>query len=216
MLGPGRELMPPRPQPLRGVPGAQGAGVFHIRVLVVLRLRGRRHRDRGALTIRRSESSMEVPLGLLPASRTVAPDQRLLMVSSDSWQTRQLDSSRDGQALDGASIWLLPRTPFSSGIYCELPGATTSKATFNLWIHETWYFISGVGELARWPLGDTPSAGTVVPVSPGLAVTIPPQVNFQYRSTKGTLAFLCFVAPPWPDESANQVSEAEMWSRDGD
>jgi hypothetical protein len=49
MLGPGQELMPPRTQPQRGVPGAQGAGAFQIRVLVVLRLRGRRHRDRGAL-----------------------------------------------------------------------------------------------------------------------------------------------------------------------
>jgi mannose-6-phosphate isomerase-like protein (cupin superfamily) len=54
----------------------------------------------------------------------------------------------------------------------------------------------------------------VVSVSPGLAVAIPPQVNFQYRSGEDRLAFLCFVAPPWPDESANHISEAEMWPHD--
>jgi mannose-6-phosphate isomerase-like protein (cupin superfamily) len=136
------------------------------------------------------------------------------MAHADSWQTRQLNSSHDGQALDGASIWLLPRTPFSSAIYCELPGATTSKATYNLWIHEIWYFITGIGELARWPMAAAPDTRTIVPVSPGLAVTIPPQVNFQYRSTEGRLAFLCFVAPAWPDASANHLSETEIWPHD--
>jgi mannose-6-phosphate isomerase-like protein (cupin superfamily) len=51
-----------------------------------------------------------------------------------------------------------------------------------------------------------------VPVSPGLSVSIPPEVNFQYRSTGDTtLCFICAVAPPWPDPRANHLSATQMW-----
>jgi mannose-6-phosphate isomerase-like protein (cupin superfamily) len=134
------------------------------------------------------------------------------MEADQSWQSMQRKQAPDGVALDGASIWLLPRTPFSSAIYCELTAGATSRATYNSWIHEIWYFVSGVGEMARWEFPSDPDPSAVVAVSPGLAVTIPPGVNFQYRSTDdATMSFVCAVAPPWPDPAANHLSKTQMW-----
>jgi len=120
------------------------------------------------------------------------------------WATNNMSENPDGQALDGCDVRLLTRTPFSSAIHCELPGGQTSQATINYWIHEIWFVISGEGAVWR----TDGSFDQTVDVKAGSSITIPPQVTFQFRSTrKEPLVFVCFVAPPFPGPEANELVE---------
>jgi mannose-6-phosphate isomerase-like protein (cupin superfamily) len=79
----------------------------------------------------------------------------------------------------------------------ELAPGQTSVAVAHRTIEEIWYFLSGRGEYWRKLGGEE----EVVPVEPGVCLTIPVGAHFQFRSFGyEPLAALGVAMPPWPGE----------------
>jgi mannose-6-phosphate isomerase-like protein (cupin superfamily) len=79
----------------------------------------------------------------------------------------------------------------------ELAPGQTSVAVAHHSVEEIWLFLSGRGEMWR-KLGDQEE---VVPVDPGVCLTLPVGTHFQFRSFGyEPLAALGVTMPPWPGE----------------
>jgi mannose-6-phosphate isomerase-like protein (cupin superfamily) len=77
----------------------------------------------------------------------------------------------------------------------ELAPGQTSVAEAHHTVDEIWYFVRGRGEMWR-KLGDQEE---VVPVDPGVCITIPVGTHFQWRSFGyEPLAAIGVAMPPWP------------------
>ena len=74
-----------------------------------------------------------------------------------------------------------------------LPPNAVSQAVRHRMIEEIWYFISGRGEVWR----KHEDREDVVEGGPGVCLTIPIDVHFQFRNTgNGPLEFLMATMPP--------------------
>lgn len=79
----------------------------------------------------------------------------------------------------------------------ELAPGQTSVAVAHHSVEEIWYFLSGRGEMWR-KLGEQEE---IVPVDPGVSITIPVGTHFQFRSFGyEPLAALGVTMEPWPEE----------------
>ncbi len=79
----------------------------------------------------------------------------------------------------------------------ELPSGHTSTAVTHKTVDEVWFFVSGRGEM--WLKGE--GAEEIVPVDPGVCVSIPVGTEFQFRSLgHEPLAAIAVTMPPWPGE----------------
>ncbi len=91
--------------------------------------------------------------------------------------------------------------------HCTLPPNAVSQAVRHRTIEEIWYFIKGQGQVWR-KHGDHE---VVVEVGPGVCLTIPTGVHFQFRNTGDEpLEFLMATMPPWPG-SAEAVRVPNYW-----
>ena len=73
-------------------------------------------------------------------------------------------------------------------------------------VEEIWYFLSGRGEMWR-KLGDQEE---MVPVDPGVCITIPVGTHFQWRSFGyEPLSALGITMPPWPGEGEAHFVEGK-------
>lgn len=123
-------------------------------------------------------------------------------------QTKLLPKSLDLYAPDGSEIRLLVETERGSSVHCELPAGGVSKAVRHRGVEEIWFFLSGNGEVWR-KAGDVEE---IVEARPGLALTIPAGVHFQFRNTgEGPLRFVLTTMPPWPGED-EAVAVEGPWS----
>jgi mannose-6-phosphate isomerase-like protein (cupin superfamily) len=123
-------------------------------------------------------------------------------------ETRTLSAAPDAVAPDGTAVRLLTALAGGSFAHFELPAGAVSHAVAHRTVEEIWYFVAGRGELWR-RLGDEES---VVPVAPGVSVTIPLGTHFQFRaSLDAPLAFVAITMPPWPGE-AEAFRVAGRWS----
>jgi mannose-6-phosphate isomerase-like protein (cupin superfamily) len=92
----------------------------------------------------------------------------------------------------------------------ELPPGKTSKTTANLNFDEIWYFLSGRGEM--WRKHD--DSENVVPVDPGVCLTIPAGTHFQFCSFGYCpLAAIGVTMPPWTEKSAWEFVKGK-WESD--
>jgi mannose-6-phosphate isomerase-like protein (cupin superfamily) len=111
------------------------------------------------------------------------------------WATRTLPAAIDVEAPDGSEIRLLVDRPGGSMVHCSLPPGRVTRAVRHRTVEEVWYFLSGAGEVWR-------RAGCqeeFVQVRPGLALTIPLDTDFQFRTVGAEpLVFLIVTMPPWP------------------
>lgn len=84
----------------------------------------------------------------------------------------------------------------------RLPPGQTSRAVRHRAVEEIWYVLSGQGEMWR---SDGEHAQTVV-LSPGVCLTIPVGVSFQFRCA-GTepLAAVAVTMPPWPGDGEAEI-----------
>jgi mannose-6-phosphate isomerase-like protein (cupin superfamily) len=85
----------------------------------------------------------------------------------------------------------------------RLPAGQVSQAVRHRTVEEIWYVLSGNGEM--WQSDGSQEALTAL--APGVCLTIPVSVSFQFRST-GTepLAAVAITMPPWPgDAEADRV-----------
>jgi mannose-6-phosphate isomerase-like protein (cupin superfamily) len=72
-------------------------------------------------------------------------------------------------------------------------------------VDEQWYFIQGIGQVWR----KEGQFSEVIDVSPGIAITIPKGVNFQFRNTGWEpLSFICVDSPKWPAHGEEAKNEA--------
>ena len=111
--------------------------------------------------------------------------------------TKRLPTAADAIAPDGSDVRILLRLQGGSMAHFELPPGHTSVAVAHQTIEEIWYFIMGRGEMWR-KLGDQE---LVVPVDPGVCLTIPVGTHFQFRSFGyEPLAAIGVTMPPWPGE----------------
>jgi mannose-6-phosphate isomerase-like protein (cupin superfamily) len=128
------------------------------------------------------------------------------------WETSMGPEGHREIALDGSEVRLLVRTPNASVVHCTLSAGATSRATQNLGINEIWIIMAGQGEL--WRRKD--NAAEVTVLAPGVCVTIPNGIDFQFRgSSNEPLAFVCITMPPWPGPEANQPASAQKWNPEG-
>jgi len=99
------------------------------------------------------------------------------------------------RAPDGSLIQPLHEYEEGSVVHCTLPEARVSRAARHGTVSEIWYFIKEEGELWR-RLGDREET---VRVGPGVSITIPVDIGFQFRNTgSGPLRFICVTMSRWP------------------
>jgi mannose-6-phosphate isomerase-like protein (cupin superfamily) len=109
--------------------------------------------------------------------------------------TKPLGAEPDATAPDGTAVRLLPSLAGGSMAHFELPAGAVSHAVTHRTVEEIWYVLSGRGTLWR----RSGEAEGVEAIGPGVAVTIPLGVAFQFRAEAGApLAFLAVTMPPWP------------------
>jgi mannose-6-phosphate isomerase-like protein (cupin superfamily) len=92
--------------------------------------------------------------------------------------TKQLPSARDDVAPDGSDVRLLLGLERGGMAHFEIGPNEVSTAVSHRTVEEIWYFVSGRGEMWRRQ-GDREE---VVPVYPGVSLTIPLGTHFQFRS----------------------------------
>ena len=87
----------------------------------------------------------------------------------------------------------------------ELAPGRTSKAVTHRTVEEIWFFLSGRGEMWRARTGQD---DVIVPVEPGVCLTIPLGTHFQFRAFGyEPLAAVGVTMPPWPGEGEAIVVE---------
>jgi mannose-6-phosphate isomerase-like protein (cupin superfamily) len=112
-----------------------------------------------------------------------------------TFQTKRLPSAHDEIAPDGSLVRILLGLHGGGLAHFELAPGETSVAVAHHTIEEIWFFLTGRGEMWR-KLGDHEQ---VVPVDPGVCITIPVGTHFQFRSFgEEPLAALGVTMPPWP------------------
>ncbi len=110
------------------------------------------------------------------------------------FETKLLGVEPDATAPDGTAVRLLLSLAGGSLAHFELPAAAVSHAVTHRTVEEIWFVLSGHGSLWR----RSPEAERIEPIGPGVSVTIPLGVGFQFRADEAApLSFLAITMPPW-------------------
>ena len=113
------------------------------------------------------------------------------------FDTKQLPVTRDDVAPDGSNVRILLGLESGGLAHFELPPGQTSRAVAHHTVEEIWFVVAGHGEMWRAQKGRE----EVVPLQPGVCLTIPLGTRFQFRSTgDAPLAAVGVTMPPWPGE----------------
>ena len=124
------------------------------------------------------------------------------------YETKLLGAEPDSTAPDGTAVRLLLSLGGGSMAHFELPAGAVSHAVTHLTVEEIWYVLSGRGALWR----RSQDGERIESIGPGVAVTIPLGVAFQFRAEEGApLAFLAVTMPPWPG-MGEAVAGAGAWT----
>jgi len=114
-----------------------------------------------------------------------------------NFNTIRLLVARDDVAPDGSDVRILLTLKGGGMAHFEIAPGQTSKAVTHRTVEEIWFFLSGRGEMWLKQEGRE----EVVPVEPGVCLTIPLGTHFQFRSFGyEPLAALGVTMPPWPGE----------------
>jgi len=113
------------------------------------------------------------------------------------FSTTRLPARPDAVAPDGSDVRVLLQLRGGSLAHFELPPRQTSIAVAHRTVEEIWFFVTGRGEMWR-KLDDQEE---LLPVDPGVCVTIPAGTHFQFRSFgDDPLGIIGVTLPPWPGE----------------
>jgi mannose-6-phosphate isomerase-like protein (cupin superfamily) len=119
--------------------------------------------------------------------------------------TIRLPRDRNGEAPDTSDVRILLQLAGGGMAHFELGPGRTSKAVAHRTVEEIWFFLSGRGEMWR----KQGAREEIVPVGPGVCLTIPLGTHFQFRSFGDEpLAAVGVTMPPWP-------GDAEAYEVDG-
>jgi mannose-6-phosphate isomerase-like protein (cupin superfamily) len=111
--------------------------------------------------------------------------------------TKRLPVARDDVAPDGSDVRILLWLAGGGMAHFELPPGHTSTAVAHRTVEEIWFFLTGRSEMWR----KQGIREDVVPVDPGVCLTIPLGTHFQFRSFGDEpLAAVVVTMPLWPGE----------------
>lgn len=111
--------------------------------------------------------------------------------------TSRLPAARDAVAPDGSEVRVLLGLRGGGMAHFALAPGATSTAVAHRTVEEIWFVLSGRGEMWRRQDGRE----EIVPLVPGVSVTIPLGTHFQFRSLDAEpLAAIGVTMPPWPGE----------------
>jgi len=121
----------------------------------------------------------------------------------DDFEWKRLPVERDAVAPDGSDVRLLLGLKGGGLAHFELAPGKTSAAVSHRTVEEIWFVLSGRGEMWR-RLRDHEE---VIPLEPGVSLTIPLGTHFQFRSLGDqSLTAIGVTMPPWPgDDEAFHV-----------
>ena len=123
------------------------------------------------------------------------------------FQSKRLPDRPDVVAPDGSDVRVLLGLKGGGMAHFELAPGRASVAVTHKTVEEIWYFVSGRGEMWRAQDG----CEEIVPVGPGVCLTIPLGTRFQFRSLgPGPLAAVAVTMPPWPGEG-EAVTVEGVW-----
>ena len=115
----------------------------------------------------------------------------------DEFKTMRVPVARDAVAPDGSDVRVLLALKGGGMAHFELAPGQTSTAVTHRTVEEIWLCLSGRGEMWR----RQGQREEIVPVEPGVCLTIPLGTDFQFRSLgKEPLAAVGVTMPPWPGE----------------
>jgi mannose-6-phosphate isomerase-like protein (cupin superfamily) len=133
-------------------------------------------------------------------------------VPGEPMVVRDLRVMADHAALDGSQIRLLVSTAAGGMAYCLLPQGQRTRPVRHKTVSEVWYVLDGHGELARW---DTDTVPTVLALSAGTSISIPPRTPFQFRTTGlDPLRLMLLTMPAWPGAAEAETAPRRLdpWS----
>jgi mannose-6-phosphate isomerase-like protein (cupin superfamily) len=114
-----------------------------------------------------------------------------------SWETTRVPTDVTHVAPDGSEIRVLPEMRGAGLAHCRLPAGRVTKPVRHQTIEEIWYVLGGRGDVWRREPDD--GEGEAVAVEPGVALTVPTGVAFQFRAAPDSdLELLLVTTPPWP------------------
>ena len=113
------------------------------------------------------------------------------------FKTMRMPVAKDAVAPDGSDVRVLLALEGGGMAHFELAPGQTSIAVSHRTVEEIWLFLSGRGEMWR----RQGQREEIVPVEPGVCLTIPQGTDFQFRSFGNeALAAVGVTMPPWPGE----------------
>jgi mannose-6-phosphate isomerase-like protein (cupin superfamily) len=125
-------------------------------------------------------------------------------VTVTPFATKRLPAVRDVVAPDGSDVRVLLSLRGGSMAHFALAPGQTSRAVTHRTVEEIWFFLSGRGEMWR-KQGEHEE---IVPVEPGVCLTIPLGTRFQFRSFGDEpLTAVAVTMPPWPGEGEAVIVE---------
>jgi mannose-6-phosphate isomerase-like protein (cupin superfamily) len=115
-----------------------------------------------------------------------------------AWQTTRVATDYDVLAPDGSEIRLLVNVAGGSMVHCALRPGQVTQAVRHRTVDEVWFCVAGAGQLWRHS-AEPDGAEEVVDLVPGVSLSIPVGVEFQFRAT-GILPLEVVITtiPPWP------------------
>jgi mannose-6-phosphate isomerase-like protein (cupin superfamily) len=124
----------------------------------------------------------------------------------DEFSTMRVPVARDAVAPDGSDVRVLLGLNGGGMAHFELPPGQTSTAVTHRTVEEIWLFLSGRGEMWRRQ-GEREE---IVPVEPGVCLTIPLGTHFQFRSFGyEALGAVGVTMPPWPGEGEATIVQGK-------
>jgi mannose-6-phosphate isomerase-like protein (cupin superfamily) len=114
-----------------------------------------------------------------------------------SWESAHVKPKYDLLAPDGSEIRLLVSLPRASMVHCTLQPGHVTRATLHRSVEEVWFCLAGAGQVWR----RSAYSEEVVDLAPGVALSIPLGVSFQFRASGAQpLELVITTIPPWPGE----------------
>ena len=111
------------------------------------------------------------------------------------FETTSLADADVVPAPDGSAVRPLCQTSRGSLAHFRLEAGAVSLAVRHRSVEELWYVIGGTGQMWRAENGDE----ATVALEPGVALSIPAGVTFQFRADgAGPLEAIGTTMPPWP------------------
>jgi mannose-6-phosphate isomerase-like protein (cupin superfamily) len=130
-------------------------------------------------------------------------------VAKMEFDTKRLAGDRDDIAPDGCDVRILLRLDGGSMAHFELAPGSTSIAVAHRTVDEIWYVLHARGEMWR-KQGERQE---VVPMEPGVCLSIPVGTRFQFRSFGyEALAAISVTMPPWPGPGESYEVDG-IWRR---